>query len=152
MKHISDIVMLDMLGGHIDENKRRLLIGHIEDCPDCRRRWRQLSQTWQVLTDVPADSSQIDLTDRINSALKKPSQNRLFIYVKPLIRIAASVLLAVVIGHLVGKLSLQKSEEYWQNVAAQSLHLETLLPGSATGWAEPILEDESILEEDSTSL
>ncbi|KPK72936.1 MAG: hypothetical protein AMJ79_15450 [Phycisphaerae bacterium SM23_30] len=148
MEHISDINMLDMLGGHIDENKHRQLMHHIDDCPDCRRRWQEYRRTWQVLAEFDADVSHVDLVDRINSALSKTSAPSSFPFAGSLLRIAASILLAVVIGHLAGKWSLQKSEEYWQSAAAQSLHLETLLPNSATGWAEPLLEDD-FQEEDS---
>ncbi|MFC1783148.1 hypothetical protein ACFL02_06140 [Planctomycetota bacterium] len=149
MEHISDIIMLDMLGGHIAEPQKGRAMGHINSCPECRRRWGEFSQTWQRLDDVPADSSQIDLLDRINSALVKSAEPGRYLFIRPLLRIAASVLLAVAVGHVAGKLSLRKSQDYWQNAAARAVHLDTLLPGSATGWAEPILEDEA-LQEDST--
>ena len=150
VEHTSDIIMLDMLGGHIAEPQRRRAMGHIDSCPECRRRWQEFSQTWQRLEDIPADSSQIDLLDRINTALAGPgpAEPGRYLFIRPLLRIAASVLLAVAIGHVAGKLSLWKSQDYWQNTAAQAVHLDTLLPGSATGWAEPILEDE-VLQEDS---
>jgi hypothetical protein len=143
MEHVNDIKMLDMLGDHIAESDQQQFAGHIDQCDDCRQRWREFSQTWRMLEEFPADISRIDLVDRINSALTSPPESDHLTIVKPLLRIAASVLLAVAVGHLAGKLSVQKSPDYWQTSAARALHLEALLPGSSTGWAEPLLEDES---------
>ena len=140
MEHINNITMLELLGGHIPESDRQPLRDHIENCPACRIRWREFSQTWADLDAITADASPRDLTDRINLALARPCRTSWHIYSKPLLRIAASVLAATALGYFAGKFSVQHSEEYQQTSAAQVLYLDALLPGSPTGWADPILE------------
>ena len=140
MEHLNDITMLELLGGHIPEPDQQPLRDHIENCPACQIRWQGFSQTWADLDAIEADASQRDLTDRINLAISSPSRTSWYINSKPLLRIAASVLVATTLGYFAGKFSLQNSEEYLQNSAAQVLYLDTLLPSSPTGWADPILE------------
>ena len=140
MEHLNDITMLEMLGGHIPEPDQQTLRDHIENCPACQIRRQEFSRTWADLDALKADASQRDLTDRIKLAITSPSHSRWYIDSKPLLRIAASVLAATALGYFAGKFSVQHSEEYLQTSAAQVLYLDTLLPSSSTGWADPILE------------
>ena len=141
MEHPNDIKMLELLSGHIPEPDQQPLRDHIENCPACQVRWQEFSQTWADLDAIKADASQRDLTDRINSAITRLSRSKWHIDSKPLLRIAASVMVATVLGYFAGKFSIQNSEEYLQSSAAQVLYLDALLPSSPTGWAEPILEE-----------
>jgi len=142
MEHPNDITMLELLGGHIPESDQQPLRDHIENCPACRIRCKEFSQTWADLDALKADASQRDLTSRINLAIAGPSKPNWYLDSKPLLRIAASVLVATVLGYFTGKFSVQHSKEYLQTSAAQVLYLDTLLPSSPTGWADPIIETE----------
>jgi len=141
MEHPNDIKMLELLSGHIPEPNQQPLRDHIENCPACRIRWQEFNQTWADLDAITVDVSQRDLTDRINLAITSPSRTNWYIDSKPFLRIAASVLVATALGYFGGKFSVQNSEEYLQTSVAQVLYLDTLLPGSPTGWADPILEE-----------
>jgi len=140
MEHPNDITMLEMLGGHIGEHDQQSLRDHIENCPACQIRRQEFSRTWADLDAIQADASQRDLTDRVKLAITSPSRTSWYINSKPLLRIAASVLVATALGYFAGKFSVQNSEEYLQTSVAQVLYLDTLLPSSPTGWADPILE------------
>lgn len=144
MKHIKDTQMLDMLGGHVQADEQESLLAHITQCSNCQQRLNELKQTWDDLGAWEIDTSGIDLLPNLTSAIHHRSWHTNFLSIQGLTRIAASILLAAVIGHVAGKFSTQKSTEEWGLATAQASFLEVLSPGSSTGWGELELQVDTL--------
>ena len=144
MEHINDTQILDMLGGHIQADDQESLLAHIAQCPNCQQRLDELKQTWNDLGALEIDTSRIDLLSNLTSAIHYRSRHINFLSIQGLTRIAASILLAVVIGHVAGKFSTQKSAEEWGLATAQASFLEVLSPGLSTGWGELELQGDTL--------
>ena len=135
MEHLSDIKMLDMLGGHIEANERERYLSHIENCADCRKHWHDLRQVWGALGALENDICSIDLIPAVTTGINHRRSN-FFLYARKLSKIAASILLAAFIGYGAGRISMSKSPEKLSLVVAETSYLVCLAPGSSTGLAE----------------
>ena len=144
MKHINDTQMLDMLGGHVHPDEQESWLAHMAQCSNCQQRWNKLRQTWDDLGALEIDTSRIDLLPKLTSAIHHRSWHTNFLSIQGLTRIAASILLAAVIGHVAGKFSTQKSMEEWGLATAQASFLQVLSPGSSTGWGELELQGDTL--------
>ena len=144
MKHINDTQMLDMLRGHVHADEQESLLAHMAQCSNCQQRWNELRQTWDDIGALEIDTSRIDLLPNLTSAIHHRSRHINFLSIRGLTRIAASILLAAVIGHVAGKFSTQKSTEQWGLATAQASFLEVLSPGSSTGWGELELSGDTL--------
>ena len=147
MDHINDLEMLDMLSGYVPANEQESLLAHIPQCSNCQQRLNELRQTWDDLGTLEVDTSNLNLLPNITSAIHHRGRHRSFLSIQGLTRIAASILLAAVIGHVAGRFSTQKSTEEWGLATAQASFLQVLSPGSSTGWRELELQGD-ILESD----
>ena len=144
MEHITDTQMLDMLGGHVQADEKESLLAHMAQCSNCQQRLDELRQTWDDLGALEIDSSGIDLLENLTSAINHRSWYIDFLSTRVLTRIAASILLAAVIGHTAGRFSTQKSTEEWGLATAQTSFLQVLSPGSSTGWGELELQGDTL--------
>ena len=144
MEHINDIMMIDLLGGHVQADEKESLLAHITQCSNCQQRLNELRHTWDDLGALEIDTSRIDLLPNLTSAIHHRSWYINFLSIRGLTRIAASILLAAVIGHVASKFSTQKSTEQWGLATAQASFLEVLSPGSSTGWGELELQGDTL--------
>lgn len=149
MEHVSDIQMLDMLGGHLPESEQVRFQEHITGCSECQQRWQGYEQTWTDLAACGVDTSGHDLVESVVSAIPAKSRPIQFWPVTALARIAASILLAVFLGHVLGKWHASQPSPPEETVVSQALFLDVLAPVSVVGWSEPIQAEEP--EEGSTS-
>lgn len=133
MKHVKDIQILDMLSGHIEDADSDSMLD-ISQCQECRQRFNDLKATWDELGKCEIDTSGFDLVGALPSPNGIHRQHMAFWSVQGLTRIAASVLLAVSIGYLSAKFSVQKTSDEWALATAQAAYLEVLSPASSTGW------------------
>ena len=136
--------MLDMLGGHVQADEKESLLAHMAQCSNCQQRLDELRQTWDDLGALKIDTSGIDLLENLTSAINQRSWYIDFLSTRVLTRIAASILLAAVIGHAAGRFSTQKSTEEWGLATAQTSFLQVLSPGSSTGWGELELQGDTL--------
>lgn len=144
MEHITDTQMLDMLGGHVKADEQESLLAHMAQCSNCQQRLDELRQTWDDLGALEIDTSGIDLLENLTSVINHRNRHINFLSIQGLTRIAASILLAAVIGHVAGRLSTQKSTEEWGLATAQTSFLQVLSPSSSTGWGELELQGDTL--------
>ncbi len=144
MEHINDTQILDMLGGHVQTDEQESLLAHMAQCSNCQQRLNELRQTWDDLGALEIDTPKIDLLPNITSAIQHRSRHIDFLSIRGLTRIAASILLATVIGHVAGRFSTQKYREEWGLATAQASILQVLSPGSSTGWGELELQGDNL--------
>jgi len=120
------------------------LLAHMAQCSNCQQRLNELRQTWDDLGALEIDTSRLDLLPNLTSAIHHRSRHINFLSIQGLTRIAASILLAAVIGHVAGKFGSQKSKEEWGLATAQASFLQVLSPGSSTGWGELELQGDTL--------
>jgi len=147
MEHVSDIQMLELLGGHMLHAEQKRLQEHIADCTDCQIRLQEYEQTWSDLAAGDVDTSDHDLVESVMSGLPEEIRPIKFWPATSLARIAASILLAVFLGHVLGKFNVEKPKPPEDIVVAHALFLDVLAPGSKVGWSEPVRTEEPQEEE-----
>ena len=144
MEHINDTQMLDMLSSHVLADEQESLLAHMAQCSNCQQRLNELRQIWDDLGALEIDTSSLNLLPNLTSAIHHRSRHINFLSIRGLTRIAASILLATVIGHVAGRFSTQKSTEEWGLATAQASFLQVLFPGSSTGWGELELQGDTL--------
>lgn len=143
MDHISDSQMLDSMAGHTTSDRQKRIHVHMDSCAHCRKRWRDLQATWDTLGLWSLHPSQSDVTESIMTQIRPGARSRPGRF-PALFRIAASVLIGLLTGHLVarGPFGTQSPEPDM----ARALYLEMLTLNSSTGLADPLLQSGSLDE------
>ena len=152
MKHVNDIELIEYVAGKLTVSRSKEVREHMAACEECSVRWREAVEAWNVLGQWSVDTADHDVAGRITAladqAERKQRQSEkthvLRIgFLPAFLRVAASVIIAVGVGHKLGKYSVtgnaprdpasQNSPEY---LAALSLEWSSEL-----AWF--ILEDDS---------
>ena len=136
MEHLSEKQLLDALG-HQDF-KDNTLEDHISECLSCRQRLAELRATWDVLGHWTVETPDIDLADRI--LLKaQPIRTVRLRQPRALVRIAASIIIGIGLGSLLGR---PKPAFISDHQVAQAMYLDLLTLDSSTGWTSPLFDDD----------
>ena len=143
MEHITDITMIELLGGYVDDPKKQSTLQHISQCDNCQKRWNEFEQTWSKLSELDVDTSDKNLFPEIADNIRSKRRYVRMLPIRTLMRVAASILLAIILGHILGRASTQKTNEDWTLAIARANYLDVLASGSSTGWGEPVLPSNS---------
>jgi anti-sigma factor RsiW len=119
MEHISDIKLLDYVGGKLAAQESEQVRRHIAECSGCAGRHQQTRQMWGALGAWQVDSSAHQIADRIEvlageSELQRrlarkalvPSRGSLL----AALRIAAAIIIGGGGGHLLGRFTAPSGE------------------------------------------
>ena len=144
MDHLENRQMFEMLAGQVPPEQYDAGLRHMAECRQCRSRWDDLQETWGDLGQWEFQACDDDFTESI---LEKAAQAQTtaepaavrFFRLSSLVRIAASILIGVFVGHLAGRIPAMGSTPSKQDIV-QAMHLETLTLSSSTGFGEPLLE------------
>jgi predicted anti-sigma-YlaC factor YlaD len=139
MDHVNDSQMLELLGEHLPETEHRQLMAHIDQCDRCREYWQQLSDSWNLLGDWDIDTTDVDLRARIMARVQQNTDIQ-WHQAGSLLKVAASILIAVSVGHVAGRLYRANAPHTTDQQIVQAMHLGILSPNSATGWSDPLLQ------------
>lgn len=143
MEHVKDSQLLDLLGGHLPETEHRQVMDHLDQCECCRTHWQELSEGWEALGHGDMDCPDLDMQPRIMAQIRQDADIRWY-QARSLLKLAASVLIAASVGHVAGRLYRAHTPPTTDQQIVQAMHLGILLPNSATGWSDPLLQgDES---------
>jgi len=152
MKHVNDIEMIEYVAGKLTASRNEEVREHMAACEECSDRWRKAIEVWNALGQWSVDTADHDVAGRITAIAEEEERGRkqyrkardLRIgFLPAVVRVAASIIIAVGVGHKLGKYSVtgdtpkatvsQKRPEY---LAALSLEWSSEL-----AWF--ILEDDS---------
>ncbi len=133
MEHLSENQLLDVLKRQ--DSKGNVLKDHISGCVSCKQRLVELQETWDVLGHWTVEMPDIDLTDRVLKKARPVRTVRLW-QTQTLMRIAASILIGIGLGTLLGQ---PMPNSVSENQVAQAMYLDALALDSATGWTAPLL-------------
>jgi len=114
MKHINDIELTEYIAGKLTASRSEEVREHMAACEECSVRWRKALELWNALGQWSVDTADHDVAGRITAIAEqaereqKQAENTHILPVGLLptvLRIAASIIIAVGVGHKLGKYS-----------------------------------------------
>jgi len=118
MKHVNDIEMIEYVAGKLTASRNEEVREHMAACEECSDRRRKAVEVWNALGKWSVDTAEHDLTQRITAIAEEEERSRkqhknareLQIGFLPVVaRVAASIIIAVGVGHKLGKYSVTGS-------------------------------------------
>jgi len=111
MKHISDIELIEYVAGNLAESRAVEIQGHIADCPQCSQRVEQIQKLSDTLGAWEVETAGHDVAERV-AALAQCEQHsaaheRVMKFMPQLLRVAASIVIAIGLGHKLGEYSIE---------------------------------------------
>ena len=112
MKHINDIEIQNYLADKLTASEKQQMQEHLAICEECSDRWRKTVEVWDALGQWDVDTAGRDLTGRIiaiaeqegQDSIKHNNIHKLWKEFLPVVlRVAASIVIAVGVGHKLGK-------------------------------------------------
>jgi anti-sigma factor RsiW len=114
MDHINDIELTEFIAGRLAASRSEEINEHIAGCPKCSERRQEAAKLWEMLGQWDVDTTGHDIAGRVLASTKnsqpfhgQDDQTQIIkgdLWVDVL-RIAASVIIAVGVGQKLGKLS-----------------------------------------------
>lgn len=121
MKHINDNELMEYMAGRLASPQKEQVAEHIASCPECSQRRLQAEMLWNSLGQWTVDTSGHEIAGRLTALVEKglsPETRKEWndgrVVRRPLIyrpsfsavlRVAASILIAVGVGYKLGKSS-----------------------------------------------
>ncbi len=114
MEHINDIELMDFIAGRLTASRSEEIEKHIAKCSGCSERRQEAEKLWNTLGKWDVDTTSHDIAGRVLASAKNSKLNyrqdgqpniikgNFWVDV---LRIAASVIIAVGVGQKLGKLS-----------------------------------------------
>ena len=157
MKHVNDIEIIEYLAGNLAESRSGEVREHLAACEECSERWREAAEMWNTLGQWNVDTTGHDVAGRIttlaeNAGREQRQSEKTHVlrsgFLPVVLRVAASIIIAVGVGHRLGKYSVTGKME----PAAASKDRPEYLTALGLEWSSElawlILEDESPNVED----
>jgi len=152
MKHVNDIELIEYAAGNLTESRNGDVREHLAACEECSKRWREAANMWDALGQWSVDTADHDVADRITALVEKTDRDqkqhkKLRVlrlgFLPVVLRAAASIIIAVGVGHRLGKYSVTGKME----PAAVSKDRPEYLAALGLEWSSElawlILEDDS---------
>ena len=114
MKHVNDIEMIEYVAGKLTASRNEEVREHMAACEECSDRWRKAIEVWNALGQWSVDTADHDVAGRITAIAEEEERGRkqyrkardLRIgFLPAVVRVAASIIIAVGVGHKLGKYS-----------------------------------------------
>jgi anti-sigma factor RsiW len=116
MKHINDIELMEYVAGKLTASRDGEVREHIAACKDCSERRREAAKTWNALGQWNVETAEHDMAERITALAREAGQgqqqrviarNLQIGFLPAVVRVAASIIIAVGVGHQLGKYSVR---------------------------------------------
>jgi len=141
MDHVTEIELIEHLGGHLPRERREAVEDHLAACDACRGRAEQLTETWGLLGEWAEPTRRRDLRRGVLDAASRRRSVWPAPWAIPALRAAAVVLLAVGVGYAAGRWSrpCASAEAVEEGQVAAQLYLGAFDAGTPAGLAESLL-------------
>ena len=152
MEHISEIELIEYIAGRLIASRQDVVREHIKACEECCGRWRGAVETWNALGQWNVDPADHDVASRIVARAEEAGINRkqlrlprtLRVGLLPTaLRVAASIIVAIGVGHTLGRYSATGS----MPSVSPSINRPEYLAALGLEWSSELawlmLEDES---------
>ena len=141
---------MEYVAGNLTESRNGEIRAHLATCEECSERQREAAETWNALGQWNVDTTEHDVAARItavaDSAEREQRQGEKTRLLRPgflpvVLRVAASIIIAVSVGHRLGKYSVTGKME----TAAVSQNRPEYLAALGLEWSSElawlVLED-----------
>ncbi len=114
MKHVDEIVLMEYIAGNLTASRDGEVKEHLAMCEECSERRREAAEMWKALGQWDVDTTDHDVVGRItvlaeNAGREQRQSEKTHIlrvrFLPVVLRVAASVIIAVGVGHRLGKYS-----------------------------------------------
>ena len=152
MKHVNDIELIEYVAGNLTASRDGEVREHLAACEECSQRQREAAEMWNALGQWNVDTTDHDVAGRITALAENAGREQrqgekthvLRVGFLPVVlRVAASIIIAVGVGHRLGKYSVTGKME----TAAVSKNRPEYLAALGLEWSSElawlILEDDS---------
>jgi anti-sigma factor RsiW len=118
MKHINEIELTEYVAGKLTASRTEQVQEHIATCRQCSDRWLKAVELWNALGQWDVDTAGRNLTVKIMAKAEQQGQDSVKHdnihklwkgYLPDVLRVAASIIITVGIGHQLGKYSVTRS-------------------------------------------
>jgi len=118
MKHVNDIELIEYVAGKLTASRKEEVREHIAACKECSYRWREAVEVWNALGQWSVDTAEHDVTQRITALTEeaergqkqhKIARDLQIGFLPAMVRVAASIIIALGVGHKLGKYSVTGS-------------------------------------------
>lgn len=151
MKHVNDIELTEYAAGNLTGARAEEVRKHIAACPECSQRMREMDKLWDSLGDWKVATAEHDVADRV-VALAREEQPGLgqsagthAVRMKlplQILRVAASIIIAVGVGHKLGEYSITGNKPQIASSQKQPEYLAALGLEWSSGLAWLVLEED----------
>jgi anti-sigma factor RsiW len=115
MEHAKDIELIELAGGRLDADRKEAVQAHVRACATCQAKLADVRATWEFLGawEVPAprclDLGKVYAASGRATRASQPPTVRL-IDARVLLRVAASIGVAALIGYTAGRWSIVSNQ------------------------------------------
>jgi len=151
MKHIDDIELIEYVAGNLTESEAAAAHEHVTACDKCSQRVQEaarLSDTlglWEVETAGHKIANRVTAVakqSRLESIQRPPTHARIKRLVPQVLRVAASIIIAIGLGHKLGEYSVTGRKPPVASLQSQPEYLAALGLQWSSGLAWLVLEED----------
>jgi anti-sigma factor RsiW len=152
MKHINDIDLMEYVAGKLSAARNEQVQEHMAACNECSDRWRKAVELWNTLGQWDVDTTGRDLTESVTAiadqeeqvSIKQNNIHKLWKdFLPAVLRVAASIIIAVGVGHKLGKYSVTGNVPSAEALQKRPQYLAALSLQWSSELAWFILEDQA---------
>ena len=150
MEHIADIELIEHVAGNLTESRTVEVREHIAACPQCLQRIEQMQKLSDMLGLWEFETAGHDVAERVAALAEETEQDQpsatrehLMKFMPQVLRIAASIIIAVGLGHKLGEYSVEGSKPPTTSSPKKPEYLAALGLEWSSGLAKLVLEDHS---------
>ena len=115
MKHVNDIELIEYVAGNLTASRHEEVREHMATCLECSERWREAVKMWNALGQWSVDTTNHDVAERIKALAEEAGRGQQHKiaramqigFLPAVVRVAASIIIAVGVGHKLGKYSVR---------------------------------------------
>lgn len=150
MEHISEIEIIEYVAGHLAEPRINVIREHIAQCLQCSQRIEQARKFSDTLGTWEVDTSGHDVAERVIALAKETeytqpssSVNRIIKFMPQVLRVAASIIIAIGVGHKLGEYSVANNKSQVASSDKKPEYLAALGLEWSSGLVRMVLEGDS---------
>ena len=150
MEHINDIELVEYVAGKLAMPRYKEVQGHISNCDECARRRQEMVRTWDTLAKWDIDTTSHRMTGSIQAMTGKVGrfEGHAYTHHLPLrrffaviFRVAASIIIGISFGHLVGKWNISNENLRTEVSIDAPKYVRALALECSTGFVQSMLEE-----------
>ena len=148
MEHIAEIELIEYLSGNLTQSRAAEVQEHMAECPQCSQNIEQMQKLSDTLGLWEIETAGHDVAQRVINRVQESqsgrysaTRNRLVRFIPQVLRVAASIIIAVGLGHKLGEYSVEGSKPPNTSSPQKPEYVAALGLEWSSGLAKLVLED-----------